>query len=158
VIQATLDWLRIQVTPAGLAAGTIQAAEAKQLAERQQLSDDGGLDPDTLAELARTGWMRQDVQLRGAYASTSGLRDRLDHPELVMLNLPSGAVAWACATLNCMASYVDDSGARLRPGDLFAAAGLFVDEPFTFVELSPKAAASIGFTTELQFLVVIPLP
>jgi mRNA-degrading endonuclease toxin of MazEF toxin-antitoxin module len=27
MIQASLDWLRIQVTPAGLASGTIQAAE-----------------------------------------------------------------------------------------------------------------------------------
>lgn len=89
---------------------------------------------------------------------TSGLRDRLDHPELVVLNVPAGAVGWAAATLNAMASDLDESGASFRPGEVYAAAGASVDEWFTFDRLTADGSASIGFPTDREFLVVIPLP
>lgn len=96
-IDEALEWLTILITPPELAGGSMQAAELELIRDQQRQAVDGRFDDDVLVNLTRSGWLRQDVQVRGAYISTVGLRARLDHPELAMLNVPAGAVDWiAC--------------------------------------------------------------
>lgn len=153
------SWLQIQVTPPSLADDSMQLAELELLGVQQGRAVDGRLDEDALADLAGSGWLRQDRHARGAYLSTSGMRSQLDHPELVMLNVPSGAVAWAAQTLNGMGAYLEATGTRFEPGERYVQEDDVVNRAFTFAKLDVEGATSIGFE-RLQdpFLVVIPLP
>jgi hypothetical protein len=151
------DWLRIQITPPTLAAGSLQAAELGLLAE-QQLSGGGRLDDEALAGLAESGWLRQDVQTRGSYLSTAGLRAELDHPELIFLNVPSGAVGWAVGVFESMAHYLDGGEVRFEPGEIFIDLGPAGAGAFTFAALDARAAESIGFSADSELLRVVPLP
>ena len=153
------DWLRIQATPPTLAAGTLPAAELELLSEQQRSGVEGVFDDDAVAGLAESGWLRQDVHVRGTYLSTSGLRRRLDHPELLMLNVPSALVAWAVMTFEGMAIYLDRDGARFEPGETYIELTPAGAGAFTFAELDEKAAESIGFEcVEQGLLRVIALP
>jgi hypothetical protein len=153
------DWLQIQMTPPSLAAGSIQAAELQLLGEQLSRDPEVRLDADSLAGLAESGWLRQDVHARGAYLSTRGVWSRLEHPELVVLNVPSGAVQWAAETLNRMAAYLDESAARFAPGETYVELGDTVVGAFTFAPLDAEGAASIGLEgLDREFLVVLPLP
>jgi hypothetical protein len=78
------DWLQIQMTPPSLADGSIQAAELRLLGEQLSRDPEVRLDASSLAGLAESGSLRQDVHARGAYLSTRGLWARLEHPELVL--------------------------------------------------------------------------
>ncbi|MGI8461631.1 MAG: hypothetical protein ACR2OC_08375 [Solirubrobacterales bacterium] len=153
------DWLRIQVTPPTLAAGSQQAAELELLGEQQRRGIEGVFDSEALDGLAASGWLRQDVQARGSYLSTSGLRATHDHPELVMLNVPSAAVGWAASVFEAMACYLDRGDACFESGETFIDLSPAGAGAFTFAELSSEAAASIGFD-ELaeELLLVVPLP
>jgi hypothetical protein len=151
------DWLRIQITPPTLAGGSLQAAELELLAE-QQRSAEGRLDDEALDGLAESGWLRQDVQTRGSYLSTSGLRAELDHPELILLNVPSGAVGWAVAVFEAMATYLDGGEARFESGEIFLDLGPAGAGAFTFAGLDERVAESIGFAPDSELLRVIPLP
>ena len=151
------DWLRIQITPPTLAGGSLQAAELELLAEQQRAAE-GRLDEDALAGLAETGWLRQDVQTRGSYLSTSGLRAQLDHPELGILNVASGLVGWAVGVFEAMAHYLAEGEARFEPGEIFVDLGPAGAGAFTFAALDERAAQSIGFPPDSELLLVVPLP
>lgn len=152
------DWLRIQATPPALAAGSLQAAELELIADQNRRGE-GMLDEEALEGLAESGWLRQDVQARGSYLSTSGLRANLDHPDLVMLNVPSGAVAWAVDVFEAMATYLTGSEVNFAPGEFFIDLGPAGAGAYTFAELGRRAAESLGFDDSApELLVVIPLP
>ena len=157
--QIAPDWLRINVTSPALAPGTMQEAELKMIGEQQSRGPSGILDGDALAGLATSGWLRQDVQARGAYLSTNGLRHRLDHPELVMLNVPSSAIGWAAQIFGGMAFYLDREQARFNPGEFFVELMPSGPGAFTFATLGDEAAKSIGFgLVKDDLLLVLPLP
>ena len=157
--QIAPDWLRINVTSPALAPGTMQEAELKMLGEQLRRGPDGVLDDDVLAGLATTGWMRQDLQARGAYLSTSGLRRRLEHPELVMLNVPSAAIGWAAQCFGSMAFYLERDDARFAPGEFFVELMPSGPGAFTFSRLGEVAARSVGFESIVdEVLLVLPLP
>jgi hypothetical protein len=152
------DWLRIQSTPPTLAPGSIQFAEVL-LVSQKQAEGGGVLDDEALAGLAESGWLRQDVQVRGFYVSTFGLQSRRDHPELVMMNVPSGAMGWAIGVLGEMAFYLDNSPLSFGAGGMFSCGDLTSHGAFTFEALTEKAAESIGFEhLPDEFRLVIPLP
>jgi hypothetical protein len=133
------------------------AAELELLAAHDPV--DGAMSADTVADLAASPWLRQDVHARGAYMSTYGLRYRCDHPELVLMNVPSGAVPWATGVLNGMAAYIDTTGEELRPGEIYLEEGPSFEGAYSFAELDGEAAESIGFShIDLPFLRVIPMP
>ena len=157
--QVAPDWLRINVTSPALAPGTMQEAELQMIGDQQRRDPGGLLDDDALEGLATTGWLRQDVQARGAYLSTNGLRTRLEHPELVMLNVPSAAVGWAAMVFGGMAFYLDREEARFAPGELFVELMASGPGAFTFAALGAEGARSIGFeAAEAELLLVLPLP
>ena len=157
--QLVPDWLRIQVTPPSLAAGTLQAAELELLGEQQRRARGGALEDEAITGLAESGWLRQDVQTRGAYLSTSGFRSRLDQPELVMLNVPSAAIGWAAAIFEGMACYLDRDDARFAPGEIYIELGPAGVGAFTFSTLGAEAADSVGFgAIDDELLLVVPLP
>ena len=157
--QVAPDWLRINVTSPALAPGTMQEAELKLIGEQLRRGGGGVLDEDALAGLATSGWLRQDVHARGAYISTNGLRHRLDHPELVMLNVPSSAIGWAAQVFGSMAFYLDREDARFAPGEFFVELMSSGPGAFTFASLGDEAAHSVGFgLAKDELLLVLPLP
>ena len=157
--QIAPDWLRINVTSPALAPGTMQEAELKMIGEQQSREPRGVLPDEALEGLATSGWLRQDVQARGAFLSTNGLRSRLDHPELVMLNVPSSAVGWAAMVFGGMAFYLDREQAEFRPGESFVELMPSGPAAFTFAELGEEAARSVGFeSVEDELFLVLPLP
>ncbi len=157
--QIAPDWLRINVTSPALAPGTMQEAELKMLGEQQSRDPAGILPDEALEGLATTGWLRQDVQSRGAYLSTNGLRARLDHPELVMLNVPSSAIGWAAQIFGGMAFYLDREDARFEPGEFFVELMPSGPGAFAFAALGEEAARSVGFVlVKDPLLLVLPLP
>jgi hypothetical protein len=153
------DWLRINVTSPALAPGTMQEAELKLIGDQLRRGPDGVLDDDSLKGLATSGWLRQDVQARGAYLSTTGLRDRLEHPELVMLNVPSSAVGWAAQVFGSMAFYLAHEEARFAAGEFFVELMPSGPGAFTFAPLGEEAARSVGLELAKEdLLLVLPLP
>ncbi len=157
MLPETVQWLKVIATTPDLAPGTMAAAELDLLSSQEP--EDGAFSDEVVADLAASPWLRQDVHARGSYLSTLGLRERCDHPELVMLNVPSGAIDWASWVLNTIAGYLAESGAELRPGEIYLGAGMVAETAFTFKELDDAGAESIGFDgRDLSFLVVVPMP
>ena len=153
------DWLRINVTSPALAPGTMQEAELAMIGEQQRRGPGGRLDDDALEGLASNGWLRQDTQARGAFMSTNGLRHRLEHPELVMLNVPSSAIGWAAQVFGGMAFYLDREKASFAPGEFFVELTPSGPGAFTFSALGDEAARSVGFEpVKDEVLLVLPLP
>jgi hypothetical protein len=133
-----MNHVTIRVTPATLAKDTAAADELAWIIDCQQQNEQGLLDQQSLAELASSGWLKQDDQRRGAFLSTYGLREKHNHPELAMLNVPSIFTLAAYDLLNSMANYLIDEDTRFEPGQLYAqesAAGRLLS---TFIELSPE--------------------
>jgi len=112
---STADRIQILYTPAELAPDRAQGLELHRI---QASLTHGKVDPGILVELQSSGWLSQDRQTRGAYLSTTGLREH-DHLELAILNVPSIFAAAAIDLLNDLAAYLIENETRFLPGELY---------------------------------------
>ena len=145
--------IRIRFTPAHLAPHTEQDAEIAWLADPLSRDRSGRLSAGTVAELASTGWFRQDGQRRGGYLSTIGLEAELDHPELVIENVPGALVEATSEILRQLAEYLIENKASFLPGEIYGAEG-----SETLLTFAAPVEAAIDISGTKAALVVIPLP
>jgi hypothetical protein len=147
--------LQILYTPASLATDHEVGAELERLGAAA--AGGGRLGPELLAELRAGTWLGAGEWRRGAYFTTSGLREGAGHPELALLNVPGAFAPMAQQLLNEAGEYVLQSGARLGDGEVLALTHpRFAEMLLTFVHLAPGELASPEFGREM--VLVIPLP
>ena len=148
-----MDSPRLQIlhTPATLA-GDHEAG-----AERERLIAASGGGKGFGAELRAGAWLGGERWSRGGYFTTSGLRERADHAELALLNVPGAFAPMAQQLLNEVGEYVLEGGARLGSGEVLALTNpRFAEMAVTFEHLAPGELSSPEF--EREMVLVLPLP
>ena len=150
------DQIQIRYTPAQLAAASEAEAELSWLADIRSRDPHGRLDAGVVAELRSTGWLRQDGQRRGGYLSTHGLAEALDHPELVLENVPSAFAASASELLTQMAEYLLKRRCSFEAGEIYGSGGGAGQIMVTFADFDHQREKLIGDGE--RALLVVPLP
>jgi hypothetical protein len=147
--------LQILHTPATLALDHEARAERERLGAAA--SGARGLGPEIVAELRHGSWLGGEAWRRGGYLTTSGLRDKAGHPELVLFNVPGVFVPMAQQLLHEIGTYVLETGSQLASGEVFALTHpRFAEMTVTFDRLAPGEVSLPEFG--LEMLLVIPLP
>lgn len=144
-MSATGTKVRVTCVMAPLQASGAASEEADEIGQLLPLDDD----PAKMGWLSVRGWLAQDTHMRGSYVISEGLARR-GHPELMMLNVPSGFIQAAIDLVTRLSRRVSE-GIELGHGQVVR----LVDDgpPASLAVLAVPAAEGEGLGEDALRLV-----